>query len=290
MKFAAIDVETANPDFASICSIGVAVFENGELASEWSSLINPKDYFDPFHESIHGIKEKDVRGKPTFKMVATEIDQLFGDMVIVTHTHFDRVAIHRAAAHWSIPAPSWTWLDSARVARRTWSEFAQSGYGLPNVCEKIGYSFKHHDALEDAKAAGQIILAAMHESGLDLDAMLKRVEQPIDLSRARAQRKKASFKRDGNPDGPLAGEVIVFTGTLEVPRREAADIASFAGCQVADSVTKNTTLLVVGDIDTRKLAGYKKTSKHRKAEKMAAAGSPIRIIYESDFQELINSD
>ena len=32
MNFAAIDVETANPDCASICQIGIAEFKDGALA------------------------------------------------------------------------------------------------------------------------------------------------------------------------------------------------------------------------------------------------------------------
>ena len=73
-----------------------------------------------------------------------------------------------------------TWLDSARVARRTWEECAWSGYGLANVCKIIGYEFKHHDALEDAKASGQVLLSAIAKTDLDLEAWLKRVGQPID--------------------------------------------------------------------------------------------------------------
>ncbi len=283
MKFVAIDVETANADMASLCSIGVAAFEDGALASEWYSLIDPDDFFDPVNISIHGIQESDVQGAPTFRDIVSEIDRFLGGQVVVTHTHFDRVAMHQAAARWSITAPTCSWLDSARVARRTWAECARSGYGLANVCKMIGYTFEHHNALEDAKAAGHVMLAAMQESGFDLDAIQKRVLQPIDPSSSGS----ASIKRDGNPDGPFAGEVIVFTGALEIPRREAADLAASVGCTVANSVTKKTTMLVVGDMDVTKLAGHDKSSKHRKAEGLVSAGQPLRIIRETDFRELV---
>ena len=95
------------------------------------------------------------------------------------HTHFERVAIHRACYKNGIRYPECAWLDSARVARRTWAEFAYSGYGLDNVCKKLGYEFKHHDALEDAKAAGHILLAALSESGDDLQGWIKLAAQPI---------------------------------------------------------------------------------------------------------------
>lgn len=284
MRFIAIDVETANADMASICSIGVATFEDGALASGWYSLINPDDFFDPLNTSIHGISEGDVQDAPTFGDIASEIARLLNGQVVVTHTHFDRVAMHQAAGRWSINAPACRWLDSARVARRTWAECSRSGYGLANVCNLLGYTFDHHNALEDAKAAGHIMLAAMEKSGLDLGAMQKRVVQPIDPSSSGA----TAIRRVGNPDGPLAGEVIVFTGALEIPRREAADLAASVGCTVANSVTRKTTILVVGDMDVTKLVGYEKSSKHRKAESLITDGQPLRIIRETDFRGIIS--
>jgi DNA polymerase III subunit epsilon len=283
MKFVALDVETANADMASICSMGAAIFENGVLQDEWYSLINPQDYFDPLNVSIHGIREIDVCSAPTFKAATVMLNQILENQIVVTHTHFDRVAMHQAAVRWSISAPNCMWLDSARVARRTWAECARSGYGLADVCNRIGYSFTHHNALEDAKASGQIMLAAMSHSGLNLDAMLKRVLQPIDPSLSSS----APIKRDGNPDGPLSGEVVVFTGRLGILRDEAADLAASVGCEVAPGVTKKTTMLVVGDVDVQKLAGHEKTSKHRKAEELASQGYSIRILRETDFRELV---
>jgi len=246
----------------------------GLLTEEWKSYIDPEDYFDDINISIHGIDESTVRGAPVFAQVS---QQLHG------FPHFDRVAIQRALEKYHIRNPICVWLDSARVARRAWKEFAWGGYGLHNVCATLGYEFEHHDALEDAKAAGHILLAAMARSGLGIEEWIKRVKQPIDREKASSG---AAIRRDGNPEGPLFGELLVFTGALERPRREAADIAAQIGCRVASGVTKETTLLVVGDQDIKRLAGHKKSSKHRKTEKLIAEGHPIRIPRESDFKEL----
>jgi hypothetical protein len=116
----------------------------------------------------------------------------------LTHTAFDKVALHQARTKCQAPPLTCTWLDSACVARRTFKEFSKSGYGLLNVCEAIGYKYRPHDALEDAKAAGQIMLAAMAQSGLDLNGWLTRVRQPIDPSLER-------IARNGNPKGELCG-------------------------------------------------------------------------------------
>ncbi|PKO52614.1 MAG: transposase [Betaproteobacteria bacterium HGW-Betaproteobacteria-20] len=286
MDFVAIDVETANSDMASICQIGIAKFSNGVLVEEWVSLLNPEDYFHFINIDIHGIDENDVVDAPKFSDVLYKLKYFMDGSICICHTHFDRVSIAKAFQKYSIQPLNITWLDSARVARRTWEEFAWSGYGLANVCRKIGYEFNHHDALEDAKASGQVVLAAIKESKLDLDMWVKRVKQPINFEYSS---QGAAIQRIGNPEGDLNGEVVVFTGALQMPRNEAADLASKIGCNVAPGVTKETTLLVVGDQDIAKFAGKEKSAKHIKAEQLIAKGYGIRIIQESDFNDLIES-
>ncbi len=148
----------------------------------------------------------------------------------------------------------------------------------------LGYDFRHHDALEDAKAAAYIVQAAINESGLDIEGWFNRVRQPI---YPRVSSSGTSIRRETNPEGALYGEVLVFTGALLIPRREAADLAATVGCQVASGVTKGTTILVVGDQDIEKLAGNVESSKHRKAKELIEKGIPIKILKESDFVELV---
>jgi DNA polymerase-3 subunit epsilon len=281
MEFVAIDVETANADMASICQIGIAHFANGVIANEWKTYVDPQDHFDGINVSIHGIDESVVAGAPIFGALAITIKDALEGRIVVTHTAFDKVAIYQAGTRCSATPLSCTWLDSACVARRAWKQFSKSGYGLQNVCEMIGYKFQHHDALEDAKAAGNILIAAMAQTGLDLDAWLTRVRQPIDPTL------EQRIARQGNPDGELYGEVLVFTGALTIPRREAADFAASVGCEVDPGVTKRTTILVVGDQDVQRLAGHEKSSKHRKAEELIGKGLSIRIVRESDFRKLV---
>lgn len=281
MEFAALDFETANADMSSICQVGIAKFADGVITYEWKSYVDPEDFFDPIYVSIHGIDESMVVGAPKFPDLANVIGDLAG-RVVVTHSAFDRVAMHQAAAKYQSSLPECTWLDSACVARRTWEQFSRCGYGLKNVCKFIGYSYRAHDALEDAKAAGQVILAAMAQTGLDLEGWLKRVHQPIHPETDQL------IARDGNPNGELYGEVLVFTGKLSMTRHEAADMAATVGCEVDPGVTKRTTLLVVGDQDVTRLAGHDKSSKYRKAETLISAGHPIRILRETDFRRLVH--
>lgn len=286
MEFVSIDVETANADMASLCQVGIACYDKHSLVDEWETLVDPEDDFDFFNVLIHGITEDTIRGAPKFPEITTNLSRYLDNQICVTHTSFDRISIYQALFRYKFDQMPVRWLDSALVARRAWDEFAHRGWGLRNICKVLGYSFHHHDALEDAKAAGYIMLKAIEKTEISAEEWLKRVKQPInpDLSSI------APFiARDGNPEGPLFGEVVVFTGALSLRRREAAELAAQIGCRVDDSVTSQTTLLVVGDQDIRKLAGHEKSSKHRKAEELITKGQSIRILRESDFKELVNS-
>jgi DNA polymerase III subunit epsilon len=286
MSFIALDVETANADLSSICQIGLAHFKDRRLERTWKSYINPEDEFDPVNMSIHGITQEIVQNAPRLPDIAEEFNGQISEQIIVCHMHFDRVALSQCFSKYKLRPPDCVWLDTAKVARRTWEEFAQAGYGLKNVCACLGYKFHQHDALEDAKACGQILVAAMEKSGIDICEWLKRVRQPIGSG---SKVDCGGIARDGNPEGICHGEVMAFTGSLSIPRREAADMAASIGCSVSDGVTKCTTMLVVGDQDIKKLSGHEKSSKHRKAENLILGGPALRILKESDFMELVKS-
>jgi len=72
----------------------------------------------------------------------------------------------------------------------------------------------------------------------------------------------------------LAGEIIVFTGTLAMPRQKARELAMTAGAKVTSAITGKTTILVAGEN-----AG----SKLKKAEKLG-----VRIVSEEEFLYFIS--
>ncbi|WP_122411010.1 3'-5' exonuclease [Pseudomonas viridiflava] len=165
MDFTVIDVETANPNLASICQVGVAVFRDGKLCESWSSLVNTDDYFHHMNVSVHGIDEGMVQAAPTWSEVYHQILPFVTGQIVASHMPFDRTATLRACNSVGLAHFDCTWLDTARVARRAWSDFSRSGYGLKNLATHFGISFEHHDALEDARAAGEILLRAIADTG-----------------------------------------------------------------------------------------------------------------------------
>ncbi len=275
-NFVALDVETANSKRDSICQIGIAVFTDGVMVDEWSSLIDPEDSFHFFNTKIHGLTSDNVAKQPSFPAIANALGGYLNSKICVSHSYFERESLRQASAKYGLKEYDAEWLDSSLVARRVWDEFSQKGYSLKNICEKIGYQFKHHDALEDAKAAGHIILAASRESGLNLSGLINLVQQPR-VMRKRSYRTSAPDPAP-NPEGILSGEIVAFT-RLSIPRREAVNIAANAGCRIVKGCGKRTTILVTDDKQnwTYKLA---------MAEELIKEGISIRIIKETDFRDI----
>ena len=241
ITFNAIDVETANADQESICQIGIVHVSDGAIIDQWQTLVNPEDWFDSFNVSIHGIDEDDVKGAPTLPEIREDLRTRLRGSVLISHTAFDRVAFERAMTKYNLEQLQVTWLDSAKIAKRTWPDkYAYRGYGIKNIADDLNISFKHHDALEDARAVAEIVLHACTETGKDIEAWLKRVNGPIFSNRNSYEYR---VQKEGNKEGHLYAETLVFTGSLSVSRRQAADMAANAGCQIKDGVTKDTTIL-----------------------------------------------
>ena len=167
--FAALDVETANPDPASICQVGIVTVESGRIASTWSRLVNPGAPVEPGFARLHGITDEMVGQAPGFGDLYPEITSLLPERV-VTHTSFDVRAIREVCRRRRLPMIRRTWLDSAVIAARAWPRrFGRGPRGLAVIAADLGIRFRRHDAGEDARAAAEIVLLALRQTGRPLE-------------------------------------------------------------------------------------------------------------------------
>jgi DNA polymerase-3 subunit epsilon len=186
MNFVALDVETANSDYSSICQIGIVTFENGVVKETWHSLINPEEPFDPANIGVHGITPSAVKNSPKFTDVFDCIRSLLSNQVVAHHTAFDKISVTRASAKYGLHTIDCRWLDTAKVVRRTWPQFSKSGYGLRNVATAFNIKFDHHIAHEDARAAGEILIRAIQETGSHVGDWISSLERLIDSRKIRS--------------------------------------------------------------------------------------------------------
>jgi DNA polymerase-3 subunit epsilon len=283
LSFVALDVETADSSYPeSICQIGFAVVRGGQIVDNFTKLVHTPHPFAWWQMQNLSITEEDVRRAPSFREIADSVSHHMSGHVF-SHTPYDKHAVSRACTGCGYAFEGTVWMDSAQVVRRAWPEkYGKTGYGLKNVAADLGINLRHHDAGEDARAVAEIVIRASREHSLDVDGWMERIRKPISLDRSSSTR---DLRRDGNLDGPLFGEVVVLTGGFELSKGEQADLAAFAGCEVANGVTKKTTLVVVGN--DRFVRG-ERSSKWRRAEELIQQGCPIRVLSEADFRALIS--
>ena len=166
LDFVAVDVETANGNWASICQIGAVRFVDGQETESQVWLCRPPegiDYFDDINISIHGITADDVKDAPTFAEAAGELLTFMRSDVLVAHNaQFDSTALRSAFLRSQMPVPEINLACSLALARFASKSkvLSVANHKLPTVAKAVNFGdFTHHDALADARAAGHIVSA-----------------------------------------------------------------------------------------------------------------------------------
>ena len=172
LSFTAIDVETANADPSSICQIGIVLVRSGEVTERHSVLVDPETGFNEFNVRLHGINEERVRGRRTLSQLYCWLHSLLDGSVVVSHTAFDEIALTRATRKYGLEPLRISWLDSAAIARRAWPRRYGRSWNLARIAGDFSIDFRHHDAVEDARAAAEIVLHACQQTGFDIDYWL----------------------------------------------------------------------------------------------------------------------
>ena len=168
MKITALDFETANHSLASICAAGIAVFEAGKLTHSQHWLVRPPQghgWFLPDFIEIHGITHQDVADAPDFSVVATELLPFLtqADLVVAHNATFDMGKLKGTLDHFGIPCPKFPCICSRFTAQRAWPNLPN--HKLNTVAAHIGHTFHHHNALDDAEAAGHVLATILKERG-----------------------------------------------------------------------------------------------------------------------------
>jgi DNA polymerase-3 subunit epsilon len=169
--FVALDFETADRGADSACSVGLVRVENGAITQKVVSLIKPPrfaegDLFNPAPDFeftyIHGIRPDMVADAPTFGQVWPKLERILsGAHFIAAHNApFDNSVLTACCAAAGLPKPAHRFVCTVRLARDTWKLYPTK---LPNVCAHLGIKLNHHEALSDALACAQIVIAAQKQ-------------------------------------------------------------------------------------------------------------------------------
>lgn len=149
-SFTAIDFETALPDPNSICQVGMARYEAGEITEKVNQLIRPpKNRYYHKNIEIHQIRPDDTKDAPTFNQFWPAIKHLIEGQVVVAHnSSFDVNCLRSTLDHYGLDQPEFEERCTRRIYRR----------GLAYLSKKYKISLQHHDAYSDANACAQLYL------------------------------------------------------------------------------------------------------------------------------------
>ena len=157
LNFAAIDFETANHHHSSICSVGIVIVENGEIADKIYRLIRPQpNYYCSWATEIHGLSYYDTISESEFPEIWETIKPKLKNLPLVAHNSpFDSGCLKAVHDLYDIQYPDYEFYCTLRAARKIFPNL--ENHKLHTVAAHIGYDLKnHHHALADAEACAEI--------------------------------------------------------------------------------------------------------------------------------------
>jgi len=274
MNFVAIDVETAIGKRWSICQIGLAVVENGEITQTFSWLVQPpRNEYAMGNINVHGITPDMTANAPIFAEVWDEIYPLLEGKRLVAHNaSFDINCLHQALEFYNRQIPSME-CDCT---------YSRTGYKLSEICDAYEIDLSnHHDATCDAVACAKVYMNLLQGINPDFSKIRPRSEKSNNFFEPEGHEHLCGnvLKPDLNNadcNSPFYAKKVVFTGVLNsIDRKQAADLVKKLGADIDTSITKRTNFVITGSAPG--------PSKMVKINQLNSQGCNIRLIYEEEF-------
>lgn len=297
-NYCIIDIETTglSPDFDSIIEVSAVKYINGLETDHFTSLIKPEDtyddgsYIDKFIEELTGITNEMLSTAPDPASVLKQFKIFLGNDILIGHNiNFDINFLYDNFSYYLSETFSNNFVDTMRISRMLHPE--EHHHRLKDLSERysIDYS-KAHRALEDC----YLTHACFEHLTAEISQTYENFQNFIDSYKHSAVLKAADIttsNKDFDIAHPLYGKVCVFTGTLEkMPRKEAMQLVADVGGVNADSVTKKTNFLILGNNDYCPLIKDGKSNKQKKAEKLKLEGNDIEVIPENVFYDMFENN
>ena len=249
----------------------------------YRTYVNPEEeIFDYGLIYEFGATANQLESAPNFPAVYEQICSLLQGQTVLYHMPSNKLALQAVCNRYGLLLPDANYINSERIVRRVWTEHSQSGYGLGSMRAALDIPAD----LTSAEATYEIIQRAIEYTGSSLEELIELANRP----RVRLRENSHIESMEGNPDGPLYGETIVFTGSLDRPRKDLRDVVVALGCNFADSLTRETTILVVGNYNNPTVLTTGKSGKLTKAEKLNKDGKAHIEIMSSDSFYMMMSE
>ena len=157
--YSVVDIETTGglKGGNRITEIGIVKIQQGNIIDTWTTLINPERPIPRFITKLTGINDAMVSDAPIFSDIAsTLLDKLSGSIFVAHNVNFDygfiKKELERLGINFKMPK-----LCTVVESRKAFKGL--KSYSLGNLSTHFNLDLtNHHRALDDAKAAAQLLL------------------------------------------------------------------------------------------------------------------------------------
>ena len=182
-----VDIETTggNASYDRITEVAILKIHNGQLVSEWSTLINPLTYIPEHIQQLTGIDNHMVRDLPAFQDIYKDIFERLSDSVFIAHNaRFDygflKNEFRRCEKLFRAPM-----LCTVKLSRNLFPHYKR--HNLDSIMQRHNISCSaRHRAMGDARVLFefmQTLYTALPVDQVDgvIDTLLKRPSLPTGL-------------------------------------------------------------------------------------------------------------
>lgn len=159
-RYAVVDVETNNGvrEQQRIIEIGLSIVEDGCLAREWSSLVNPQRPIPYWVRQLTGIRDADVRSAPLIEeLLPAFLEEIEDAILVAHHAPFDVGCLNIELARlWGLRLAN-PYLCTVELSRRFLP--GSENYRLETLSRWLRLTHTQpHRAGSDARATAELFL------------------------------------------------------------------------------------------------------------------------------------
>lgn len=158
-SYVVVDIETTGgkKEQHRITEIGMVKIEQGVITDTWQTLVNPERHIPKMITELTGISNEMVKSAPLFEHIAEKLDTFSQNAIFVAHNvNFDYGFIRQEFARLN---KKYTRAKICTVQQARKYLPGYKSYSLGKLCADLDIELKnHHRALDDAKAAAEVLL------------------------------------------------------------------------------------------------------------------------------------
>lgn len=310
--YVVIDVETSGLSISDDVMIELAALRisDGNIVDSFTSLVYPEKnmqrvVLSDFITNLTGITNDMLNDAPPMADVLPQYLAFIGDAVLVGHNvKFDIDFIRTSALELLNARIFNDYLDTLKISRKALQSLQR--HRLDDLIQHYNLTPRTtHRALDDCHFTNELLLLLKNDLAAQnatqeerqttktyrYDSSYQRMpESYFDYKRVDIKELKPA-SNDFDKAHPAYKKAFSFTGDLPtLSRLDAMQMVVDAGGAIRKGVGVRTHYLVLGQQDLAVVASDGMSAKERKAKELISQGTPIQIINEDGFLNLMNGN